>query len=380
MIRVLVAGDYSPAGVVADLIEQGRGGEIFTEVRMLTAQMDYSAVNFESTVAYAEDKPIKKSGPPLSCSPKAVMALKEAGFDMVTLANNHFADYGQRGVEASMEAITAAGLDYVGGGRDLREAQTTLFREIKGKRLAFINCCEHEFSIAEESQGGSNPLDPVRQYYKIKEAREQADYTVMIVHGGHEHFPLPSLRMRQTYRFFVDAGADAVINHHQHCYSGWEMYHGKPITYGLGNLCFDGGSQRPTSWYEGYAIELDFNSGEIHVKLHPYTQCKGTACVTLLKDRLGFDHKISLLNAVIADDTKLRAAVTDYYEATCREVFDAVEPIPRLYHLLHDKLRLRACPAYFKHLPRCRFKNVVCCESHLEKLRYALEKLLKGEL
>lgn len=43
--------------------------------------------------------------------------------------------------------------------------------------------------------------------------------------------------MQEIYRFFVDIGADAVINHHQHCYSGYEVYKEKPIFYGLGNFC-----------------------------------------------------------------------------------------------------------------------------------------------
>ena len=42
--------------------------------------------------------------------------------------------------------------------------------------------------------------------------------------------------MKETYRFFVDCGADAVINHHQHCYSGYEYYKDKFICYGLGNF------------------------------------------------------------------------------------------------------------------------------------------------
>jgi poly-gamma-glutamate synthesis protein (capsule biosynthesis protein) len=45
--------------------------------------------------------------------------------------------------------------------------------------------------------------------------------------------------MVETYRFFIEAGADAVVNHHQHCICGYEVYKGKPIFYGLGNFCFD---------------------------------------------------------------------------------------------------------------------------------------------
>lgn len=115
-------------------------------------------------------------------------------------------------------------------------------------------------------------MNLVHQYFAIKEAREKADSVVVIMHGGHETYQLPTPQMQQTYRFFVDIGADAVVNHHQHCYSGYEVYKNKPIFYGLGNFCFEPlGNVRPT-WYEGYMVNLHFNADvEIKFDLIPYT-------------------------------------------------------------------------------------------------------------
>lgn len=63
--------------------------------------------------------------------------------------------------------------------------------------------------------------------------------------------------MVDTYRFFIDAGADAVINHHQHCISGYEHYQGKPIFYGIGNFFFPPiFKHTPKSWNEGYMVTL----------------------------------------------------------------------------------------------------------------------------
>ena len=146
--------------------------------------------------------------------------------------------------------------DFVGGGNSLRQASETLYKSIDGHTLAVINCCEHEFSIATETSSGANPLNPIQQYYKIQEARKNADYVLVIVHGGHEHYQLPSPRMKETYRFFVDAGADAVVNHHQHCYSGYEVYNGKPIFYGIGNFLFDREGVRNSIWNEGDMVLL----------------------------------------------------------------------------------------------------------------------------
>ena len=68
--------------------------------------------------------------------------------------------------------------------------------------------------------------------------------------------------MMETYRFFIEVGADAVVNHHQHCFSGYEIYKNKPIFYGLGNFSFDGiGSG--DRWSSGYIVTLNFSGTEV---------------------------------------------------------------------------------------------------------------------
>ena len=126
--------------------------------------------------------------------------------------------------------------------------------------------------IATDTSAGSNPLNIVQQYYAIREAKNNATNVIVIVHGGVEHYWLPSPRMKETYRFFIDAGADAVINHHQHCYSGYEVFKKKPIFYGLGNFCFDGnkGNKR---WTTGYLVNLNLSENTVDFELIPYRQC-----------------------------------------------------------------------------------------------------------
>lgn len=371
MIKILVSGDYSPRARVESAIEANNFESIFKEIKDLNSAADYSIVNFESVVADKTDTAIKKNGPNLKCSPKALEALKWAGFDMLTLANNHFYDYGQSAIIKSFEIIDNLGLDRVGAGVDEQDAVKTLFKDIKGKRFAFINCCENEFSIVSETHGGCNPLDPIKQYYAITEARKRADFVIVIVHGGHEHFQLPSPRMKKTYRFFIDAGADAVINHHQHCFSGFEYYNTKPIVYGLGNLCFDWGIGRK-SWHEGYVAELDFDNDNIELKLHPYEQCKLTPTVHFLENRTEFDSDISKLNAIISDDNKLRKKVEEYYEQSSKGYLSVFEPYSNRYMMAAFYRNL--IPSTFGKVRVSRVYNSLICESHLDRFRYAVTK------
>ena len=239
MINILVAGDYRPVLRVQQLINECKYNHIFSEVKQYTDKVDYSLVNLESPVVINRAEPIKKIGPNLKCSKDAIDAIKYAGFNCVTLANNHFYDYGEVGVKDTITTCKEQGIDYIGGGENIEEAEKILYKEIKGKKIAFINICEKEFSIATKKSAGSAPLSPIHNFYQIQEARKQSDYVIVIVHGGVEHYQLPSPQMKETYHFFVDAGADIIINHHQHCFSGYEIYNGKPIFYGLGNFCYD---------------------------------------------------------------------------------------------------------------------------------------------
>lgn len=367
-MKLLFAGDFCPYDRIVAAFEKENYGSVLSEVQLITSTVDYSFVNLECPVLSGDANPIKKHGPSLRCSPKGINALKYAGFDCVTLANNHFRDFGDTGVKETIEALNENGIEHVGGGMNIAEASKVLYKEIAGHRLAIINCCENEFSIATENRGGSNPLNPLRQYRDIREARQKADYVVVIVHGGHEQFQLPSPRMVETYRFFVDVGADAVVNHHQHCYSGYEVYNAKPIFYGLGNFCFDSPDHHSGDWTEGYFVTIDF-SDTIQFELHPYCQCADKPEVVSLP-KYSFDEKLSELNAIIADPVRLRDAVEKYY-AGCASVYKSIfEPFYNRYCIA---ARIRGFfPSFMSKKRKLAAQNYVCCEAHRDKLMWWL--------
>ncbi len=369
-MKILVAGDFCPRLRVVDLFEKGSFESVLGEVKKEIDNADYSIVNFECPVTRGEEKPIEKFGPNLQCSKKGIEALKWAGFDCVTLANNHFFDYGNEGVRHTLDVCQQYGIDTVGGGISLKEASRILYKRIEGKTLAIINCCEHEFSIATESTAGSNPLNPIQQYYKIQEAKGHADKVLVIVHGGHEQYSLPSPRMKENYRFFVDIGADAVINHHQHCYSGYEVYNGKPIFYGLGNFCFDNDKSSPQGWNEGYLVMLIFTNDKVSFEIIPYEQCLDEVGVKIL-DKDAFFQEIELLNKIISDDNMLNAHITRYFNESMKTVSYTIEPIQNRYiaALQHRNL----LPSLWSQSWMVKLQNFVICESHRDKLEYFLK-------
>lgn len=370
-MRVLVAGDYCPQQRVVESFEKKDFESVLGEIKPIVDEADYTIVNFECPVCCGDEKRIEKYGSNLKCSEKGIEALKWVGFDCVTLANNHFCDYGDEGVKITLETCIKYSIDTVGGGINIGSAGQTLYKEIDRKVLAVINCCEHEFSIATNESSGSNPLNPIQQYYAIREAREKADYVLVVVHGGHEHYQLPSLRMREIYRFFIDVGADAIVNHHQHCYSGYEFYNNKPIVYGLGNFCFDEGPKELDLWHIGYLIEIDFNNA-INIKVYPYSQCKESAKVKPLTDRSSFDESLKKINLIISDASKLKANQEEYYEKSKISILSMFDPVNLRYV---KKAQHRGwLPFFFSRKYLTRIFNYINCEAHRDKLLFVLNQ------
>ena len=374
-MKILIAGDFAPMARLSELMDERRLPAVFPEeLRDVVCVADFSLVNFESPVVEGDFKPIHKCGPNLKCTKEAAEAVKYAGFTGVTLANNHILDYGAEGLHRTVECCRNQGLDVVGVGDNLEDAMEILYLEKKEETLAVINCCEHEFSIATGTEAGANPLEPVRQFYQIREARDKADHVLVIVHGGHEHFRLPSPRMVETYHFFIDAGADAVVNHHQHCYSGYETRNGKPIFYGLGNFCFDEDSFRNCFWNRGYMVGLDFSDGAVGFALYPYSQCDGSASVDLLHgDELNnFEKDLDVLNHIIGDKALLKERLRTYYEKCSEGELSILEPYgSRVTRKLYS---LGLLPSFIRGRKLAAVLNHVDCESHRDKMLFALNQ------
>lgn len=368
MIRLLIAGDFSPVDRLYQLVENEAFDKIFTNVKPVIERSNYSIVNFETTVAKKTDKSILKHGPALHCSSKAIDAIKWAGFDMVTLANNHFRDYGDDAVKKSIYEIKKRGLDYVGGGVNINEASSVLYKNIADRTFAFVNVCEHEFSIASENHAGSNPLEPIKQYYQISEAKQNSDYVIVITHGGHEYYQLPSPRMKQLYRFFIDVGADAVINHHQHCYTGYEVYKEHPIFYGIGNFCFDRIYKINSIWNEGFMVELILDNHKIGYNLIPYTQFSDNPSIELMKGNRAqlFDAQIKKFNDTIANDDKLSDCFNQFVDSKAEYILSTFTPYSNRYLRFLSKKGL--LPRFLPKSKILSILNYVNCESHRDIL------------
>lgn len=375
MTKIIISGDFCPNRDSCEMPHELYENS-FGYAKELLGDADYSIVNFEAPIVSGDASPILKTGPCLKTFPQSLDILKFIDFSAVTLANNHFFDQGQYGVETTIALLKKNGVDCFGGGANLEHAEKFHAKILGDKKYAFINCCESEFSLANKMHGGSNSISAVKLFYDIKRAKESADEVIVITHGGIEHFRYPTLRMKSLFRFIIDCGASAVINHHQHCYSGYEVYNGKPIFYGIGNFYFPNSCHTDDFWNYGYVVELNFISG-VQFAIKPYKQCCGDLRIDSMTDDelLRFHEDLKHINAVVVDDDKLRVEFDKLVEGTSKQYDFLFSPyqsgvairflnrgfLPKLHS--RDKL--------------LRIMALIRCESHRDRLLNYLNKIIE---
>lgn len=379
-MKVLIAGDFCQTGRVDGCVRSGEYGKLFDTVKPYTGKADYSIVNLEIPIVPRGEKakPIAKYGPSLKGSEEAVKALAYGGFDCCTLANNHVMDQGEKCCIATKETVERNGLDAVGAGRNISEASSVLYKKINGETLAIINCCEHEFSTADEVRAGANPINPIQIYYQIQEAKSRGEHVIVITHGGAEMYQLPTPGMQERYRFFIDAGARAVVNHHQHCISGYERYGDGVIFYGLGNFCFDTSGDKDDLQTDGYMVELDL-SESVGFEIYPYRQCADTAGVRMLSaaddDHKRILGKVEELNRMINDPATL---VEKFNELVDRqEMFYNNMFSPFGERFFWRLKRIGMLGVVLRMFNWAKAMDIVACETHYERFVRMIERKIK---
>ena len=194
--------------------------------------------------------------------PRALTGLKEASFDIVSLANNHIYDWGAPALLDTLRRVREAGMQTLGAGGNDLEAHYPLVVDLDGVRLAFlayVNVVPKE-AAAGPDRPGVAWLDADRALGDIRFARQLADVVVVLPHWGVEYAKLPSHEQIELAHRMVEAGADLVIGTHPHVVQPLEPYRGRWIAYSLGNFVFD---QKPGATREGLMLKVTLQGKQV---------------------------------------------------------------------------------------------------------------------
>ena len=193
------------------------------------------------------------------CShPSYIETLDAINANVIELTGNHNNDFGSEYNTQTIEMYKERGWGYYGGGLNTEDAQEILFEEVKDSKIAFIGYnyydSIHNFhaNLAGENRAGANSFSFEKMKNDIKQANEQDALTIVTFQFEECwsyppndviyppcYKPLSNPDQRQVFRTAIDYGADIVIGSQAHQPQTYEIYDGKPIFYGTGNLFFD---------------------------------------------------------------------------------------------------------------------------------------------
>lgn len=237
--------------VVGDiLLDRGVGEKIrssgvyypYEEIKDATKKADIMLGNLECPLTSTGTPILKKSNLIFKGDIANLPALKQAGFDILNLANNHALDYGREGLDNTIQALQAAGIKALGAGTDREEAHKPIFIEKDGINLGFMSFSAFppEGYFYFEDRSDIAHVDEKLIGTEIKNAKENCDLLFVSFHWGKEFDFIASEDQKKLAHLAIDSGADVIIGHHPHVLQGIEEYKGKLIFYSMGNFVFDG--------------------------------------------------------------------------------------------------------------------------------------------
>jgi poly-gamma-glutamate synthesis protein (capsule biosynthesis protein) len=234
---------------------------------------DLTVGNLESTLSL-DGEPMQPNDDSFGGTPALLGPLARAGFDALSLANNHTGDYGTRALVRTVRAFDSSPIADFGAGEDLAEASRPAVLEVDGVRFAFLgfNAIGETPAAVRGGPGAlsltmpprTGPLDAGdldRVVSAVRRADRRADAVIVLPHWGGNYTRTVDPAQRAVARRLVEAGADLVVGGHPHWVQGSERVRGVPVFYSLGNFVFDMDFMAETM--EGVLLETTWRGGRL---------------------------------------------------------------------------------------------------------------------
>jgi poly-gamma-glutamate synthesis protein (capsule biosynthesis protein) len=291
-IRIAMAGDIVPGRNVHNkMLAYGDFTHPFRKVAAELNGYDIAVANLEGNLSSNIEPPADAHTFSFVSDPAMIEGMVQAGFDAMSLANNHArwnsVGWGDAALLDTMDELAQRGLDYFGAGRTLTEARKAWVKEVRGELVAMIGvdgvtanlervegenpipagaADEASFSGATADTAGTNPYALSDVLADIEFLVDRHDVVIPYFHMGEEYLAVPPDWAIAGARAAIDAGATMVVTNHPHVVQGMEIYKGKPIVYSLGNFIFD--QMFAVDVRQGFILEIVVRGGQV-VALRP---------------------------------------------------------------------------------------------------------------
>ena len=237
-LSLAFVGDISLGGDTRRHLDEQGSDYWWQDVRDELASCDLRIANFECTLVPTERAEALRHIEMAVARPHGA-SFRNAGFEIVTIANNHVMDCGAEGLDTLRGFLDEAGIAHFGAGPTRAEAEKTLYYEHGGRTIALLGVCDAVYHYADGDSPGIAPLDWSGLKARVREARARADLVIAHVHADLEFTAHPSMGRVRRSRKLAEAGAHLVIEHHPHVFQGIETHKDSLIAYSLGNFVFD---------------------------------------------------------------------------------------------------------------------------------------------
>jgi poly-gamma-glutamate capsule biosynthesis protein CapA/YwtB (metallophosphatase superfamily) len=211
----------------------------FGPITSMLSSTDVTIVNLETAITTRGTPEPKEFH--FRTVPKALEAVRAAGVDAVSLANNHTLDYGQVGLADTLDAVRDANFPAFGAGHNAAEAYAPWLTTVRGVRVAVLGFSQifdlaDSWKATDTRPGIAMAHDVARATAAVAAARKQADLVVVFNHWGTEGNGCPNANQKAFAARLATAGADLIIGAHAHVLQGSGWLGSTYVAYGMGNF------------------------------------------------------------------------------------------------------------------------------------------------
>jgi poly-gamma-glutamate capsule biosynthesis protein CapA/YwtB (metallophosphatase superfamily) len=237
-------GDVNLGGDMSPILSANGFGYVWSGVSDKLKAATLTFANLECTMSYRGEQVQGKTFT-FRGDPAALPAMRDAGVDVVSQANNHARDFGATALLDCLGYLNADGIAHCGAGADYGSAHVPAYLNAQGLRVAFLAYDDIGFGgwyAGTNYPGVCDATDTGQMVADIAGAKANADLVVVSFHWGTERKYTPDAAQTALAHLAVDQGADIVLGTHPHVDQGFEFYKGKLIANSLGNFVFSPGS------------------------------------------------------------------------------------------------------------------------------------------
>lgn len=289
---------------------------IDNKLKQIISESDISICNFEAPILSCGN-PLAKAGPHIFQSKDTIKYLKEVGFNILGLANNHIYDYGEEGLKATIEEIENNRLLSVGAGMNSDSAYKPLIIEAKKIKIGVIAASEDQFGCLSDPLRNDSGYAWINSYLidkSIIDLKKKVDLIIITIHAGAENTYVPLPEWRERYKYLCELGANIILGHHPHVPQGYEKYKNSYIFYSLGNFYFNtAGHENKTN----DSFSLVIHCKDKIISNIEFIYHKNENNVVKYTDKNCVNFNLDSLNNILNNDYKKHVDILseEYYQA-----------------------------------------------------------------